>query len=84
MAVELRLYRGPEEFPLRDEPVKQENRISEGSGEVPIRLSDLLSLLSMAQRLNFMWLKDFAEDEVMISADLNDVLQSFQGCRPSA
>ena len=38
----------------------------------------------MAQRLNFIWLKDFLDDEVCITEDLHEVLQTFRGCRPSA
>ena len=51
---------------------------------VRVRLGDLLPLVAMAQKLNFIWLKDFLDDEVAISEDLHQVLQSFRGCRPSA
>ena len=73
MAARLRLYTPPEEAAAdRPEP------------EVRVRLGDLLPLVAMAQRLNFIWLKDFLDDEVCITEDLHEVLQTFRGCRPSA
>ena len=51
---------------------------------VHVRLGDLLPLVAMAQKLNFIWLKEFLDDEVAISEDLHQVLQSFRSCRPSA
>ena len=51
---------------------------------VRIRLGDLLPLMAMAQKMHFIWLKDFLDDEVQISADLHDVLQAFRGVKPSA
>lgn len=51
---------------------------------VRVRLGDLLPLVAMAQKMNFIWLKDFLDDEVGITEDLHDVLQSFRSSRPSA
>jgi hypothetical protein len=68
-----RVYRIPEEE-LESAP----------EPEVRVRLGDLLPLVAMAQRLNFIWLKDFLDDEVLITSDLHQVLQTFRGCRPSA
>lgn len=51
---------------------------------IRVRLGDLLPLVAMAQKMNFIWLKDFLDDEVCITEDLHQVLQSFRGCRPSA
>jgi hypothetical protein len=51
---------------------------------VRVRLGDLLPLVAMAQRMNFIWIKDFLDDEVTITEDLHEVLQSFRGCRPNA
>jgi hypothetical protein len=50
---------------------------------VRIRLGDLLPLVAMAQKMHFIWLKDFLDDEVQISGDLHDVLQAFRGVRPT-
>lgn len=46
--------------------------------DVRIRLGDLLPLVAVAQRMNFIWLKDFLDDEVAVSGDLYDVMQSFR------
>jgi len=51
---------------------------------VRVRLGDLLPLVAMAQKSNFIWLKDFLDDEVSITEDLHQVLQSFRSCRPTA
>ena len=51
---------------------------------VRIRLGELLPLVAMAQRLHFVWLQDFLDDEVRITRDLADVLKAFKSCRPSA
>ncbi len=49
-----------------------------------ITLRELLPLVAAAQRMNLLWLKDFIDDEVVVTADLYDVLKAFKGCRPSA
>lgn len=73
MKTHLRVYREVEELPDdRPDPA------------VRVRLGDLLPLVAMAQKLNFIWLKDFLDDEVCITEDLHQVLQTFRGCRPSA
>jgi hypothetical protein len=51
---------------------------------VRIRLGELLPLVAMAQRMHFVWLQDFLDDEVRVTPDLYDVLQAFGACRPSA
>jgi hypothetical protein len=51
---------------------------------VRIRLGELLPLVAMAQRMHFVWLQDFLDDEVRVTPDLYDVLQAFHACRPSA
>ncbi len=75
MAARLRVYAAPDEdtyTEARPEP------------DVRVRLGDLLPLVAMAQRMNFIWLKDFLDDEVVISEDLHEVLQAFRGCRPTS
>ena len=52
--------------------------------EVRVRLGDLLPLVAMAQRMNFIWLKDFLDDEVAVSSDLYEVLQAFRSSRPTS
>lgn len=73
MAARLRLYTPPEEE-AEDRP----------NPEVSIRLGELLPLAAVAQRMNFVWLKDFLDDEVMVSSDLYDVMQAIRGSRPTS
>ena len=73
MVPHLRVYQSPEEdYDVAPVP------------NARVRLGDLLPLVAMAQRLNFIWLSDFLDDEVVITEDLHQVLQTFRGCRPSA
>jgi hypothetical protein len=73
MATRLKLYTAPseeiQEFPEPD---------------VRVRLGDLLPLVAMAQRMNFIWLKDFLDDEVAVNQDLYEVMQAFQSSRPTS
>jgi hypothetical protein len=73
MTTQLRVFHEPDEL-LEEIP----------DPTVRVRLGDLLPLVAMAQKLNFIWLKDFLDDEVCITEDLHQVLQTFRGCRPSA
>jgi hypothetical protein len=63
-----------------------EEEISEAphSPAVPIRLSDLYPLLAQAYRDNYVWLRDFEEDQLLVSPDLFEVVRAFCDCRPSA
>ena len=72
MAAHLRVYPLPQE---NDEPQAATVRVS---------LGDLLPLVSFAYRNNYMWLRDFLDDEVAVTPDLYEVLRSFGGYRPSA
>jgi hypothetical protein len=52
---------------------------------VRVRLGDLLPLVALAHRQNYLWLQDFLEDEVAITSDLYEVLRAFKyRRRPSA
>jgi len=55
-----------------------------GEPEVTVSLGHLLRVLSHAQRGNRAWLKDFADEEVRISADLYEVIEAYWNLRPSA
>ena len=73
MVTRLRLYKPPsEEAGARPDP------------EVRVRLADLLPVAAMAQRMNFIWLKDFLDDEVIVSHDLYEVMQAFRPSKPSS
>ena len=41
-------------------------------------------LLAQAHRDNYVWLRDFEDDEVLVSQDLYEVVRAFADCRPSA
>ena len=52
---------------------------------IRVRLGDLLPLLSVAKKNNYLWLQDFLDDEIAVTADLYEVLRAFGTClRPSA
>ncbi len=70
----LRVFPRPEEEPRQ--------RLSPAS--VPIRLADLYPLLAQAYRDNYVWLRDFEDDEMLVSPDLFEVVRAFTDCRPSA
>ena len=74
MATRLKIFTPPPEETdeVRSEP------------DVRVPLGDLLPLVAMAQRMNFIWLKDFLDDEVAVSNDLYEVLQAFRSSRPTS
>ncbi|HZY83510.1 MAG TPA: hypothetical protein VFE78_01655, partial [Gemmataceae bacterium] len=66
-------------FPLPKEP--------DAEGQTPavrVSVGDLLPLVALAHRHNYLWLQDFLDDEVMITPDLYEVLRAFRCTRPSA
>lgn len=74
MAAHLRVY--PDSGPL--------GLVDGQDPSIRVRLGDLLPLLALAKRHNYLWLQDFLEDEVQITPDLYDVLRAFNTHRPSA
>lgn len=72
MAAQLRVY------PVDD----YEEEVQEPT--VRVSLGDLLPLVALAYRKNYLWLQDFLDDEVSITPDLLEVLRAFRCCRPSA
>jgi len=70
-------------FPT-DEALDELDELGIDEPPIRIRLGDLLPLVALAQKLHFIWLKDFLDDEVSISTDLHDVLQAFRGVKPCA
>jgi hypothetical protein len=73
MAAQLRVF--------RDSPDDPQDAIQAPS--VGIRLGDLLPLIAAAQRGNYLWVQDFLDDEVRITADFYDVLCAFRSYRPA-
>jgi hypothetical protein len=74
MAAQLRLYPSAPETRRADLPAPT----------VGVRFGDLLPLVALAQRHNYLWLQDFLDDEVRITSDLYEVLRAFRSYRPSA
>jgi hypothetical protein len=73
MAAHLRVFSDHEPDPIeRPEPT------------VHVSLGDLLPLVALAHRNNYVWLQDFLDDEVHITPDLYEVLRAFRCYRPSA
>ncbi|MGL4462704.1 MAG: hypothetical protein ACRC1K_11170 [Planctomycetia bacterium] len=50
---------------------------SEPAPAVAVKFGDLFPLLAYAQRHGYHWVKDFADDEVLVTADLAQLLGSF-------
>jgi hypothetical protein len=71
---------------LRVYPLSKETT-PEAQGQEPtvrVSLGDLLPLVALAHRNNYLWLRDFLDDEVAITADLYEVLRAFRCTRPTA
>ena len=74
MAPQLRVYPVPEEI----------SEIDGQGASVRVSLGELLPLVALAHRHNYVWLQDFLDDEICITEDLYEVLQAFRSYRPSA
>jgi hypothetical protein len=69
---------------LRVYPASSEPSAEAQEPTVRVSLRDLLPLVALAQRRNYLWLQDFLDDEVSITPDLYEVLRAFRTYRPSA
>ncbi|WZO96911.1 hypothetical protein EP7_003918 [Isosphaeraceae bacterium EP7] len=67
-------------FPHPDEDSNAEDHLP----VVPIRLAELYALLAQAYRDNYVWLRDFEDDQLLVSNDLYQVVRAFSESRPSA
>ena len=74
MAAQLRVY--PEPLEETYSPAQKPS--------VRVSLSELLPLIALAKRHNYLWLQDFLDDEVCVTPDLYEVLRAFSSYRPSA
>jgi hypothetical protein len=74
MAARLKLYTPPPE----------ETEDCPPEPDIRMRLGDLLPIVAVAQRMNFIWLKDFLDDEIAISNDLYEVMQSVRTGKPTS
>ena len=69
---------------LRVFPHPEEEEVHVDIPAIPIRLSDLYPLLAQAYRDDYVWLRDFEDDQLLVSNDLYEVVRAFSNCRPSA
>ena len=69
---------------LRVYPLTQEAEAESQAPSVRVSVGDLLPLVALAHRHNYLWLQDFLDDEVVITPDLYEVLRAFRCTRPSA
>ena len=74
MAAHLRVY------PLSKDDLDVERQ----EPTVQVSLGDLLPLVALAHRKNYLWLQDFLDDEVAITSDLYEILRAFRCHPPSA
>lgn len=79
-ASHLRLYRGPSDQDLATEVAAT----PDAKPCVSVPLSEILPALADAVATERVWLDDFARDEVTISADLYEVLMTYNFYRPVA
>ena len=70
----LRVFPRPEEDACDEVPAPN----------IPIRLMDLYPLLAQAYRDNYVWLRVFVDEELLVGKDLFEVVRAFIDCRPSA
>ena len=70
---------------LRVYPLSKDADVERPEPTVRVSLGDLLPLVALAHRHNYLWLQDFLDDEVSITGDLYEVLRAFScNYRPSA
>ena len=69
---------------LRVFPHPEEDQEDSSNPSITIRLSELYPLLAQAYRDNYVWLRDFEDDELLVSNDLYEVVRAFSNSRPSA
>jgi hypothetical protein len=67
-------------YPHRDEP----ERTARPEPNMTMKISDLFPILAEAYRGDYLWVEDFADDKVMVTSDLYELVHAFAKCRPSA
>jgi hypothetical protein len=69
-------------FPASEDETPR--KATEQEATVPVRLSELMLVLRQAMKANYVWLRDFQDDEVRVTQDFYDVIRAFTALRPSA
>jgi hypothetical protein len=70
----LRVFPYPESEPER----------AQSGPAVSIKLADLYPLVAQAYRDKYVWLRDFEDEEIVVSPDLFEIVRAFTDFRPSA
>jgi hypothetical protein len=68
---------------LRVLPLSREAPTQPKQAMIDVTLGDLLPLIALAHRKNYVWLQDFLDDEVSITADLYEVIRAFRSYKPA-
>jgi hypothetical protein len=68
---------------LRVLPLSRQAPTQPQPQRVEVTLGDLLPLIALAHRKNYVWLQDFLDDDVSITADLYEVLRAFRSSKPA-
>jgi len=63
---------------------EDESGPSDAEAQVNVRFGEITRALVEAVRWDRTWLRDFEDDEVLVSNDLYEVVRAFADCRPSA
>lgn len=80
-ATHLRVYHGPE----CDSRSQHDSQPADQVHSITLPANEIIPLLADAYASRRTWLRDFADDEITISADLYEVLAAYQFFRrPSA
>lgn len=53
-------------------------RAAQARATVRLRLRNLFPVLAYAQRHDYSWLKDLADDEILVTRDLAEILGEFE------
>jgi hypothetical protein len=78
---ELRIYHGPDDEPEGDADTVSNAPESVWDNGVEVMLCDVATVLADAIQAGRSWLKDFADDRIIISRDLHEILQEYQRMR---
>jgi hypothetical protein len=81
---ELRIYYGPDDDSEGDSDAASDAAESVSHDGVEVMLCDVATVLADAIQSGRSWLKDFADDRVIISRDLHEILQEYQRMRRGA
>lgn len=65
-------------------PHENDRAATHSEPQIRMKLAELFPILAEAYRGDYLWLEDFADDSVMVTRDLYELVHAFAQCRPSA